>query len=108
MPGHIDSPQSLATISWIEVRLLGGLAGALAVVFAEMTAVVLVVEPVGGVVTLPVVVSHGVTVGSAVVMLNGVTVTFAASTVAGVLLPGVKEKAVACVLAKSESDRNSP
>jgi hypothetical protein len=73
-----------------------------------MTVVALVVEPVGVVVTLPVVVSQGVMVGSPAVMLNGATVTFAAPTLAGVLLPGVKEEAVARVLAKSESEKNSP
>lgn len=133
MPGHIDSPQSFATVSWIGVRLLGGLAVPLVVVFVfiGMLIVPLVVEFVGVmavllsvmfqglIVTLPVVILngemvesvavifHGLMVRFPTVLLNGGMMGFAVVMVPGVLLLGVQATAAACVL-KSDSDRTAP
>jgi hypothetical protein len=134
MPGHIDSPQSFATVNWIGVRLLGRLAAVALVVvlvFAGMMTAPPVVEFVGALVTLVTVMFQGLIVTLPVVMLNGTMVEFVAvmfhglmvrfpivlfnggtmecTTVmlTGSLLLGAKAEAAARRL-KSDSDRTAP
>jgi hypothetical protein len=133
MPGHIDSPQSFATVNWIGVRLLGRLPVALVVVLvlAGMMTVPPVVEFVGTLVTLATVMFQGLMVTLPVVMLNGTIVEFVAVMfhglmvrflivllnrgmkgfeavmLTGALLLGPKAEAVARWL-KSDSDRTAP